>query len=430
MLLLLVLMSLVARAQDCPDPVAARDAARDALLQRKSSEVRAHLDRFDEGLRCWSVPKPELLASRWIVEGVWRQVGGDPRGAATVFQAAHRVAPDHWEERFGSGMHDVYKNAVAVVVPQGTLELQPANPGVAVYVDGEPIYSNSLKVDAGVHLLQIGDTAETPGVVHGEMVVVPENETAVFSMVAWVPAPTVADGSRGAAAGRSGRAPRRVREPKPEREPKAEREPKPKETKPERVPRDRPGVDWRWTPVAWVGMGAVHTPGFSFVSGDGVPLSTEPVTGISNAIGGAVLLGGDSWGAGLTVEGWRLLPREVRESGDAVTRQGNATVGGVAAMMPGRWLLALGPCVGLGRMDVVPSAVTDTNGGLEPEELGEVTEQSIPTDLMRAGAELRIGWGDEGMWGLGPMLGVQVLRGNTTTTVNAVLSAAWQGGRS
>jgi hypothetical protein len=189
-------------------------------------------------------------------------------------------------------------------------------------------------------------------------------------------------------------------------------------------------VDWQWTPVAWVGMGVVHTPGFVLESADGVALDVDTVTGVSSALGGAVVFGGDTWGGGLTLEAWRLLPKEVGAPDSYVTRQGNATVGAVAAVRPGRWFVSMGPCVGFGRMDAV-------SADSEPElvEQGDSAVLSLPVGsvegtLRRAGAELRVGWGDEGMWGLGPMLGVQVLRGNTTTTVNAVLSAAWQGGRS
>ena len=173
-MLLFLLSTLPDARADCPDPAAAVEVARDAVLALKDEVAAEALATAELGLSCGAWATPDLLARLWLVEGARAGLGGHALDAADAFAAAARVAPGRWDADLGPDLRRQYDAAVAQPAgPPGELRVRPELPDLVVRLDGAVVAQPAI-VASGLHLVQVGP-ANGP-VIFGRLFLQPPDE--------------------------------------------------------------------------------------------------------------------------------------------------------------------------------------------------------------------------------------------------------------
>ena len=173
-MLLFLLATLGDAHAACPDPAAAVEVARDAVLALKDEVAAEALATAELGLTCGAWATPELLADLWLVEGARAGLGGHPLDAADAFSAAARVAPGRWDADLGPDLRRVYDEATQQPSgAPGELRVKPELPELVVRLDGAVVAQPAI-IASGLHLVQVGP-ANGP-VIFGRMFLQPADE--------------------------------------------------------------------------------------------------------------------------------------------------------------------------------------------------------------------------------------------------------------
>lgn len=100
-----------------------------------------------ESLSCAPADKASI-AAYFLAEGAARHTEGKAAEAVPWLAAAHRLAPDHWDVRFGPDVYAVWAKATSA--GPGSLRVD-----IAGTLDGALVETWPMKLDAGPHVLQV-----------------------------------------------------------------------------------------------------------------------------------------------------------------------------------------------------------------------------------------------------------------------------------
>ncbi len=169
---LLVLLLARPALAACPEPAAALEEARQAVLALEEERSRAAITQVEAAYACGPWVSPEDLGRLWLVVGARAALTNRPGESLDAFAAAARVAPGLWDEDLGPQLRAVYDQASArSAQPPGEVHVNPEPTGLQVALDGQRVSAKHL-APGGLHLLQIG----------------PEEGPAVFARLFWLPA--------------------------------------------------------------------------------------------------------------------------------------------------------------------------------------------------------------------------------------------------
>jgi len=154
--LLLTALATPARADPpCPDRAAQLDLLEQSVVGADFAAVPQRIDDVIYAMGCGPVATAEELADLWNGEGAYLALAGETEAAVDSFQAAKRVAPDGWNEVYGSALKKAWEAAPAPAT-SGEIDVDPRPHWWSVYLDGELVDDLPVAAPTGLHVVQIG----------------------------------------------------------------------------------------------------------------------------------------------------------------------------------------------------------------------------------------------------------------------------------
>lgn len=152
------LLSVAAMAV-CPDRDAALQGLEAAVIDARVDEALVGLSTLEASFACGGPALASELGRAWRAEAVVHRLEGDPSAERAALEAAARVAPGEWDERYGPALRRAWEAAHGESDDTGWLTTVDLRPGALVLVDGEAV-SLPQAMGVGLHLVQAGHTAQ------------------------------------------------------------------------------------------------------------------------------------------------------------------------------------------------------------------------------------------------------------------------------
>ncbi|MEQ1504878.1 MAG: hypothetical protein ABMB14_21770 [Myxococcota bacterium] len=161
-----VLTARLARAA-CDDPEPIVVALEAAATEGRTAEGEAKKAEVLAALACGRPVDPTLLARIWLADAVVLATQGDRAGSDDALAAAAHVAPQVWNDVYGSDFERRHLAATAVDPGTGRIVLAPqvagglpAGAAVVAAIDGHLTAGSAVDVPAGLHVVQLGFAAD------------------------------------------------------------------------------------------------------------------------------------------------------------------------------------------------------------------------------------------------------------------------------
>ncbi len=151
---------IVAAMAVCPDRDAALRVLESAVIDARVGEAVVGLGTVEEAFACGGPALAGELGRAWRAEAVVHRLEGDPSAEQAALEAAARVAPGQWDERYGPVPHEAWEAAHLESDEPGWLTTVGLQHGAVVLVDGEAA-DVPQAMDVGLHLVQAGYTTSS-----------------------------------------------------------------------------------------------------------------------------------------------------------------------------------------------------------------------------------------------------------------------------
>ena len=148
-----------AAAAPCPDRAAELERLEQAVATADFGSVNERLDDVVDAMSCGKVATPDQLSDLWNGEGAYLALSGESVAAIDSFQAARRVAPGRWNDTYGGGLKKAWE-AAPEAASSGTIDVDPRPRWWSVFVDGAPVADLPVDAPTGLHLVQLGPSAD------------------------------------------------------------------------------------------------------------------------------------------------------------------------------------------------------------------------------------------------------------------------------